>query len=55
MYHTDGGGIRGLSMLIILEHLMNKIKVEENLPAIPHPCNYFDLIGGTGTGGCVLC
>ncbi|KAJ7367477.1 hypothetical protein DFH08DRAFT_927988 [Mycena albidolilacea] len=38
-------------MLIILEHLMYKLKVEENLPAIPHPCDYFDLIGGTSTGG----
>ncbi|KAJ7886233.1 acyl transferase/acyl hydrolase/lysophospholipase, partial [Mycena olivaceomarginata] len=49
----DGGGIRGLSMLIILEHLMYKLKVEENLPAIPHPCDYFDLIGGTSTGGLI--
>ncbi|KAJ7348032.1 FabD/lysophospholipase-like protein [Mycena albidolilacea] len=53
MYRTDGGGIRGLSMLIILEHLMNKLKVEENLLAVPHPCDYFDLIGGTGTGGLI--
>ncbi|KAJ7854588.1 FabD lysophospholipase-like protein [Mycena olivaceomarginata] len=49
----DGGGIRGLSMLIILEHLMYKLKVEENLPAVPHPCDYFDLIGGTSTGGLI--
>jgi patatin-like phospholipase/acyl hydrolase len=41
-------------MLIILEHLMYKLKVAEDLPAIPHPCDYFDLIGGTSTGGCVL-
>ncbi|KAJ7827110.1 hypothetical protein B0H14DRAFT_3144690 [Mycena olivaceomarginata] len=49
----DGGGIRGLSMLIILEHLMYKLKVAEDLPAIPHPCDYFDLIGGTSTGGLI--
>ncbi|KAJ7347951.1 FabD/lysophospholipase-like protein, partial [Mycena albidolilacea] len=49
----DGGGIRGLSMLIILEHLMYKLKVAEDLPDIPHPCNYFDLIGGTSTGGLI--
>jgi patatin-like phospholipase/acyl hydrolase len=42
-------------MLIILEHLMYKLKVAEDLPDIPHPCDYFDLIGGTSTGGCVLC
>ncbi|KAJ7845248.1 FabD/lysophospholipase-like protein [Mycena olivaceomarginata] len=40
-------------MLLILEHLMYKLKVAENLPDIPHPCNYFDLIGGTSTGGLI--
>ncbi|KAJ7309207.1 FabD lysophospholipase-like protein, partial [Mycena albidolilacea] len=49
----DGGGIRGLSMLLILEHLMYKLKVAENLPDIPRPCDYFDLIGGTSTGGLI--
>ncbi|KAJ7827150.1 hypothetical protein B0H14DRAFT_3144712 [Mycena olivaceomarginata] len=49
----DGGGIRGLSMLIILKHLMYRLKVAEDLPDVPHPCDYFDLIGGTGTGGLI--
>ncbi|KAJ6533869.1 hypothetical protein DFH09DRAFT_1284320 [Mycena vulgaris] len=49
----DGGGIRGLSMLIILEHLMWKLKAAEDLPEIPRPCEYFDLIGGTSTGGLI--
>ncbi|KAJ7812545.1 FabD/lysophospholipase-like protein [Mycena olivaceomarginata] len=49
----DGGGICGLSMLLILEHLMYKLKVTEDLPDIPHPCDYFDLIGGTSTGGLI--
>ncbi|KAJ7347979.1 FabD/lysophospholipase-like protein [Mycena albidolilacea] len=40
-------------MLIILEHLMYKLKVAEDLPASPHPCDYFDLIGGTSTGGLI--
>ncbi|KAJ7889886.1 acyl transferase/acyl hydrolase/lysophospholipase [Mycena olivaceomarginata] len=47
----NGGGIRGLSMLVILEHLMYKIKVAEDLPDMPRPCDYFDLIGGASTGG----
>jgi patatin-like phospholipase/acyl hydrolase len=42
-------------MLIILEDLMWKLKSAEDLPNVPRPCNYFDLIGGTSTGGCVLC
>ncbi|KAJ7819663.1 hypothetical protein B0H13DRAFT_2292150 [Mycena leptocephala] len=49
----DGGGIRGLSMLIILEDLMWKLKVAEDLPDVPRPCNYFDLISGTSTGGLI--
>ncbi|KAJ7831042.1 hypothetical protein B0H13DRAFT_1915667 [Mycena leptocephala] len=51
--HPDGGGIRGLSMLIILEDLMLKLKVAEDLPDVPCPCDYFDLIGGTSTGGLI--
>ncbi|KAJ7888025.1 hypothetical protein B0H13DRAFT_1888574 [Mycena leptocephala] len=49
----DGGGIRGLSILIILEDLMWKLKVAEDLPDVPRPCDYFDLIGGTSTGGLI--
>ncbi|KAJ7789137.1 acyl transferase/acyl hydrolase/lysophospholipase [Mycena olivaceomarginata] len=49
----DGGGIRGLSMLVILEHLMYKLQVTESLPELPRPCDYFDLIGGTSTGGLI--
>ncbi|KII90275.1 hypothetical protein PLICRDRAFT_698003 [Plicaturopsis crispa FD-325 SS-3] len=47
----DGGGIRGLSQLYILETIMHRIMVEEDLPEVPRPCDYFDLIGGTSTGG----
>lgn len=49
----DGGGVRGLSSLLILrdiiEHFADKSKAEET----PRPCEYFDLIGGTGTGGLI--
>jgi patatin-like phospholipase/acyl hydrolase len=43
----DGGGVRGLSALIILEQLMEVV----NPDAPPKPCDYFDMIGGTSTGG----
>lgn len=43
----DGGGVRGLSLLYILKLLMEKINPE----APPKPCNFFDMIGGTSTGG----
>jgi patatin-like phospholipase/acyl hydrolase len=45
----DGGGVRGLSSLHILKQLMEI--VDPNQP--PKPCEYFDMIGGTSTGGCV--
>jgi len=47
----DGGGIRGLSTLKILEDIMERIRREEGLQATPLPRDYFDLIGGTSTGG----
>ncbi|KAJ6614228.1 FabD/lysophospholipase-like protein [Mycena sp. CBHHK59/15] len=49
----DGGGIRGLSMLLILQSIMYRIKAEEGLDEVPRPCDYFDLIGGTSTGGLI--
>ncbi|KAF2812175.1 FabD/lysophospholipase-like protein [Mytilinidion resinicola] len=45
----DGGGVRGLSALLILEQLMETI----NPDAPPKPCDYFDMIGGTSTGGLI--
>jgi patatin-like phospholipase/acyl hydrolase len=47
----DGGGIRGLSSLLILEHLMERIRAAEGLHEVPRPCDRFDIIGGTSTGG----
>ena len=47
----DGGGIRGLSSLQILKHLMAGICIEAGLDTPPKPCDYFDMIGGTSTGG----
>jgi hypothetical protein len=54
----DGGGVRGYSMLIILQELMHRTYVELNGEApkgdqIPKPCDHFDLIVGTGTGGLI--
>ncbi|KAM5487047.1 putative glycine hydroxymethyltransferase [Microsporum audouinii] len=54
----DGGGVRGYSMLIILQELMYRTYVECEGKAprrdqIPKPCEHFDLIAGTGTGGLI--
>ena len=48
--YLDGGGIRGLASLIILKYLMQQINRQSTVPV--KPCQYFDLIGGTSTGGC---
>jgi len=48
---ADGGGIRGLSSLIILREVLYRMKTRGNLDDIPRPCDLFDLAGGTGTGG----
>lgn len=48
---TDGGGIRGLSTLYILKMIMISLEDQMKLPKEPLPCEVFDLIGGTSTGG----
>lgn len=45
----DGGGVRGLSSLMILRRLMAAVDPD----APPRPCDYFDMIGGTSTGGLI--
>lgn len=49
----DGGGVRGLSTLHILQSLMRQLNhVRQQDGAAPlKPCELFDLIGGTSTGG----
>lgn len=58
LIETDGGGVRGYSMLIIVQELMHRTFVEAQGRAprrheIPKPCDHFDLIVGTGTGGLI--
>lgn len=50
----DGGGIRGLSPLLMLKEIFFRIQQENELDSPPRPCEIFDLAGGTGTGGYVL-
>jgi Patatin-like phospholipase len=47
----DGGGVQGLSSLLILREIMREIERRTGTLETPRPCDYFDLIGGTGTGG----
>ena len=49
----DGGGVRGLSTLYILQSLMRRLNNERQKVGASalKPCELFDLIGGTSTGG----
>ncbi|EUC58304.1 calcium-independent phospholipase A2-gamma, putative, partial [Rhizoctonia solani AG-3 Rhs1AP] len=50
----DGGGVRGLSSLIILQEIMRRVaNAKGNAGAQPH--GHFDVIAGTGTGGISAC
>ena len=55
----DGGGVRGISSLSILKEVMRQIaqEYEADNPGSPElsprPCEYFDLICGTSTGGLI--
>jgi len=48
-----GGGVRGLSSLLILREIMEEIQHRSSVECTPLPCQYFDLIGGTSTGGLI--
>ncbi|ERF69235.1 hypothetical protein EPUS_01192 [Endocarpon pusillum Z07020] len=51
----DGGGVRGLSTLYILQGIMNRLNYMREQAALRprKPCEIFDLIGGTSTGGLI--
>jgi patatin-like phospholipase/acyl hydrolase len=36
---------------LILEHIMETLRETFHLDRTPRPCDHFDLIGGTSTGG----
>jgi len=50
---ADGGGVRGLSSLYILRSIMERVNNErkKELKDEIEPCDLFDLICGTSTGG----
>ncbi|CAO1601297.1 hypothetical protein XANCAGTX0491_004964 [Xanthoria calcicola] len=47
----DGGGVRGLSSLYILDQIMHSVNSKAKNDPPLKPCEYFDMIGGTSTGG----
>jgi patatin-like phospholipase/acyl hydrolase len=51
----DGGGVRGLSSLIILKRIMYVLGRRQGIPEqqLLRPCDHFDMIAGTSTGGLI--
>lgn len=49
----DGGGVKGISALMILDEIMKRIKdiTKSEKPCIP--ADYFELAAGTSTGGII--
>ena len=45
--------MRGLSSLVILREIMEEVQRQAKLKETSRPCDYFDLIGGTSTGGLI--
>ena len=52
MLAIDGGGFRSYACLVLLHHLMRQLTKSSSDP-VPLPCQIFDLISGTSTGGLI--
>ncbi|CAE6468299.1 unnamed protein product [Rhizoctonia solani] len=51
----DGGGIGGLSSLLLLKEVMLRVQKLGGHNKPVKPCEYFDIIAGAGTGGLAAC
>jgi len=50
----DGGGVKGISTLILLQAIMDEVKKQEGGEGDERkPVDYFDLAAGTSTGGLI--
>ncbi|KAF8920980.1 acyl transferase/acyl hydrolase/lysophospholipase [Dissophora ornata] len=50
----DGGGVRGLVSLMVLDEIMKRVQKRKGLAETPLPADYFELAAGTSTGG-IIC
>ena len=50
---SDGGGVRGLASLLILKRIMWALdeRLDREVKRALLPCQHFDMIAGTSTGG----
>jgi hypothetical protein len=47
----DGEGLQAITPLLLLDDLLETIRIENNTAEKPRPCEVFDMIGGVGSGG----
>lgn len=47
----DGGGLQGISTLLILDNILGAIAKQNGMRKKPRPCDVFDTIAGIGAGG----
>ncbi|KAG0028320.1 hypothetical protein BGZ81_004843 [Podila clonocystis] len=47
----DGGGVRGIASLIVLDEIMKRVQERMDLREMPLPFDYFELAAGTSAGG----
>lgn len=46
----DGVGASGMYSLYMLKHFMERVARAKNLKCVPKPCQFFNMIGGSGIG-----
>ncbi|KAG0356317.1 hypothetical protein BG005_004783 [Podila minutissima] len=51
LLYLDGGGVRGIVSLIILDNIMKRVQERKRLTEVPRPSDYFELAAGTSAGG----
>ncbi|UKZ72922.1 hypothetical protein TrVFT333_000559 [Trichoderma virens FT-333] len=49
----DGGGVRGVASLIVLQEIMKRVQVKKGLKEECRPADYFEMGAGTSTGGII--
>jgi patatin-like phospholipase/acyl hydrolase len=49
----DGGGVKGIASLRILQSIIRQVQLQRDLDEEPRPVDYFDLAAGTSTGGII--
>lgn len=47
----NGGATSGMYTLYMLQYFMEKVARIKGLERVPKPCEFFDMIGGSGIGG----